>query len=377
MQKPLSEEIKRQTLEMLEKCGGNKTEAARRLRIPLNTFRARHSAATLHSSVAELEPYIPDGQKLKGVSTFYDAKGEMRGQWVKTNADLERQLEIIQEAAAGFKADIPKAQPVPYSGTSIADLLSVYVLTDYHLGQMSWAAEAGEDWDTDKSAAFLVNWFARAIEAAPPSDVGVLCQLGDFFHFDGMDAVTPTSKHLLDTDTRYARLVGVAIIALRQIIGLMLKKHRKVHIIMAEGNHDLASSIWLRAMMADKYEKEKRITVDNTAMPYYVYEWGKTSLFFHHGHKKAMSEISKAFAGLFRDIWGRTEYSYAHLGHYHHVASKEDSLMIVEQHPTMAVKDAYAARGGYLSNRGAAVITYSRKHGEVSRINIRPEMVKA
>lgn len=376
MAKPLSEDIKRQTLEMLEKCGGNKAEAARRLRVGETTFRARVQAATLHMSVADLEKFIPDGQKLRGVSTFYGADGEMRGQWVKTSADLARQLEIIQEAAAGFKASIPKARPVAYKGRSIADLLSCYVLTDYHLGQMSWAAEAGEDWNTDKAAAFLVNWFAQAIAAAPASERGILCQLGDFFHFDGMDAVTPTSKHLLDTDTRYARLVGVAIIALRQIIGLMLEKHKHVHIIMAEGNHDLASSIWLRAMFADKYEREKRVTVDNTAMPYYVYEWGKTSLFFHHGHKKKMSEISKAFAGLFRDIWGRTEYSYAHLGHYHHVASKEDSLMIVEQHPTMAVKDAYAARGGYLSNRGAAVITYSKTHGEVSRINIRPEMVK-
>ena len=41
-----------------------------------------------------------------------------------------------------------------------------------------------------------------------------------------------------------------------------------------------------------------------------------------------------------------------------------------------AAKDAHSTRGGYISNRGASVISYHKKYGEVSRCTIRPEMVQ-
>ena len=150
---------------------------------------------------------------------------------------------------------------------------------------------------------------------------------------------------------------------------------RSVHILLAEGNHDISSSIWLRALFAEKYADEPRVTVDNTHAPYYAYEWGDTSLFFHHGHKRRVKEVSNVFAGMYREMFGRTKYSYAHMGHMHHVDIKEDHMMIVEQHPTLAARDAHSTRGGYQSKRGANVIVYHKKFGEVSRITIRPEMI--
>ena len=82
-----------------------------------------------------------------------------------------------------------------------------------------------------------------------------------------------------------------------------------------------------------------------------------------------------ATSAKFREIWGNTKFSYAHMGHFHHVDRKEKTLMIVEQHPTLAAADAYASRGGYLSMRSASVITYRKQHGEVGRITLTPEMV--
>lgn len=373
----LSEEVQKQTLEAFEKANGNKTEAAKLLGIPRTTFNSRYAYCTLDKSVSSLQPLIPAGQKLRGVSTLYDADGNAKLQWVKTKEDLDRTLEIIRETADALKADIPKEIPAPFKGQSDKELLSWYILTDYHIGQMSWAGECGEEWDTDKSCKFLVAWFQKAIAAAPASEVGVLCQLGDFLHFDGLEAVTPTSKHVLDADTRYANVVGCAIKAIRIIISMMLKKHKRVHIIMAEGNHDMASSVWLRALFADKYENEKRVTVDNSSLPYYAYEWGATSIFAHHGHKQKMASVSSVLTGMFREMFGRTKYSYCHMGHYHHIASKEDGNMVIRQHRTMAVKDAYSARGGYNSDRSASVITYSKKYGQVGEVVITPEMVNA
>lgn len=324
----------------------------------------------------KLDRHIPQGQELRGVSTFIDENGKVLRQWVKTNKKLEDQKRAMELAAQELAQSLPRAKPIQKPHYTVEELASCYVLTDYHLGQLSWGEEAGEDWDTDIAEELLIKWFTAAVETAPKSSVGILCQLGDFLHWDGHQPITPTSGHILDADTRFQKVVRVAISSIRHIIYLMLKKHEHVHVIMAEGNHDLASSVWLKELFAAFYENEPRITVDNNPTPYHCFEWGDTSLFFHHGHKKRLADISKSFAGMYRDTFGRTKYSYAHMGHLHHQHTKEDQLMTVEQHPTLAAKDAHSARGGYVSQRGASVITYSKIAGEVARAIIRPEILK-
>lgn len=346
---------------------GSKRKAAKSLGIPESTFR---------SWLKKEEQGIPIDHKLKGVSTLYSDKGDIKQRWVKTEVDKQQQKELLLALVNGFKQQVHRQPPIESPKETLDDLLSCYILTDYHLGMLSWAGETGENWDTDLAAELLVKWFASAIDSAPASNTAILGNLGDFLHYDSLDAVTPMSGHILDADTRLPKLVNMAIKVLREVVNMLLTKHENVHIIMAEGNHDMASSVWLRALFAEKYELEPRITVDNTHSPYYAYEWGKTSLFFHHGHKKRLKNISETFAGMYREMFGRTKYSYAHLGHLHHVESKEDCLMIVEQHPTLSAKDAYASRGGYLANRGASVITYSKNNGEVSRATVRPEMIQ-
>lgn len=358
-----------QKLEAYKKHGSF-SGAARELGIDREAVRR-----TLHNMGIDLKSAIPDGYKLKGTSTLYK-DGQAQITWVKTTADLERQKHLMTTAVEAIKSRIGREKPVNFNGTSDSDILSCYVLTDYHLGQYSWADETGEDWNTEKAEDFLVRWFAQAIAASPNSHTAVLAQLGDFLHYDSLEAVTPTSKHVLDADARYQLIVRIAIRSLKRIIRMLLEKHQHVHIIMAQGNHDLASSAWLREVLAERYADEKRITVDTSASPYYAYKWGKTSLFWHHGHGKSFNEISKVFASLFRKMFGETKYSYAHMGHLHHTASKEDGLMIVTQHPTMAVKDAHSAKGGYVSMRGASVVSYHKEHGEVGSLTIRPEMVK-
>jgi len=150
-----------------------------------------------------------------------------------------------------------------------------------------------------------------------------------------------------------------------------------VHLVMAEGNHDPASSIWLRELFRALYEDEPRITVDLSPDPYYCVEHGLTSLFFHHGHKRKPTAVSDVFAAKFREVFGRTKFSYAHMGHLHHVDAKENNLMIVEQHRTLAGSDAYASRGGWLSGRDACVITYHAAYGEGGRSRINSKMLEA
>lgn len=346
---------------------GSQRSAAKFLGIPESTFRGwlekEKNGERINSNV-------------KGTSTLYDASGNVKLTWVKEDknkADPEQQMLGLLE---GLKSEIPKLKAKKSPKFTDKDLLTSYVLSDYHLGQLSWAEETGADWNVEIAKDLLLKWFERSVKEAPDSNTGILCNLGDFLHWDGFEAVTPSSGHVLDADTRFFRLAFVAGEVIKECINIMLAKHENVHIIMAEGNHDMASSVWLKVLLAMAYEDEPRVTIDKTPLPYYCYEWGSTSLFYHHGHKKRMSEISKTFAGMYREVFGRTKYSYCHMGHLHHEKEEEDQLMKVTQHPTLAAKDAFAARGGYISQRGAHVITYHKLYGEVKRSTSRPEMVQ-
>jgi hypothetical protein len=320
---------------------------------------------------------VPDGFKVKGVSTYYDEEGKVRGQWVKSDIDGERREQVIREAMEAMKEEIPRLQalpgPVSQGG---CNLCNCYVITDYHLSMLSHSEETGADWDLKIAERNLLAWFSQAIAQAPNAETGVFAQLSDLLHADGLEPLTPASKHVLDVDTRFYKVVRTVIRLLRQIIDMLLAKHQRLHIIMADANHDPVSQIWLREWLAVLYENEPRITVDRSPSPYNAFEFGKVALFFHHGHKRKVANVSEVFAAQFREIFGRTRYAYAHMGHLHSIDVKENNLMVVEQHRTLAAPDAYAARGGWLSGREAKVITYHSSYGEVSRLTINSDMLR-
>ena len=320
---------------------------------------------------------VPDGFHLKGTSTLYDADGNAKLQWVKSSIDHERQEQIMRETLSAMSESIPKSEPVAFiGGTLDSDLLNCFVITDFHLGALSWHEETGADWNIDLAEGVLVEWFRQAIAQSPSAETAVLAQISDFLHWDGFDAVTPASKNLLDADTRFPKLVRVAIRVLRRIITMLLQKHKSLHIIMADANHDPVSQVWLREWFSVLYEGDPRVTVDTSPSPYNAYEFGSVALFTHHGHKRKVANVSEVLAGKFRELFGRTKHAYVHMGHLHSIDVKENNLMIVEQHRTLSAPDAYAARGGWLSGRDARVITYHKEYGEVGRITISFDMVK-
>jgi hypothetical protein len=324
----------------------------------------------------DMSRVVPEPFIVRGISTYYNAEGKASGQWVKSRIEDTKLQEMMRQSIDAMKEEIPRLAALPAPPLSNDNLLNCYVITDYHLGMLSWDEETGENWDVAIAESLVVKWFEQAIAQSPNADTAVFAQLSDFLHFDGMDAVTPASKHLLDVDTRFAKLVRSAIRVLRTIIDMLLAKHQKLHIIMADANHDPVSQIWLREWFSVLYENEPRVTVDKSPNPYNAYEFGNVALFFHHGHKRKVANVSEVFAGQFREMFGRTKYAYAHMGHMHHLDIKENNLMIVEQHRTLAPGDAYSARGGWLSGRDAKVISYDRRYGEVSRLTINSDMLR-
>lgn len=367
-------------LEAVEKHG-SKRAAAKALGVDSKTIRdavrrlEARAAVKGYSPAHDMTKTVPEGFKVKGVSSLY-VDGKLSSQWVKTSADEDRRQELIRAAYEAMAQDLPKLGPtVPNAGTFETNLATLYTLTDSHVGMLAWAQEAGADWDLKIAEATLTGCFQRMVESSPAARIGFVNQLGDFLHSDGLVPVTPTSGHVLDQDGRYTKLVETAVRILRRVIQMALEKHERVVVLMAEGNHDMASSVWLRVMFKALFENEPRVEVIDSPLPYYVYRHGKTMLAFHHGHLHKNDKLPILFASQFPQVWGETTKRYAHCGHRHHAEEKEHSGMLVIQHPTLAARDAYAARGGWIAERQVTAITYHSEYGQVARTTVTPEML--
>jgi biotin operon repressor len=318
---------------------------------------------------------IPEGHSVKGVSTLYNSEGEMAAQWVKTRVD-EGQQQLALDAAVKALCERVKPQArIPRPKGLDSHLCNLYTITDYHMGMLAWKRETGDDWDVRIAENLLVAAFAQMVKSAPAAKVGVVNQLGDFLHYDSMAAITPTSHNVLDSDSRFAKVVECSIRVLRKLVNMALEKHERVHVVMAEGNHDIASSVWLREIFSALYENEPRVTVDKSPLPYYAFQHGKAMLCFHHGHLSKVGELPLLFAAQFPKMWGDCTKRYAHTGHLHHVHEKEHPGIVITQHQTLAARDAYAARGGWIADRSAQAITYHDQFGEVGRVRVSPEML--
>ena len=254
-------------------------------------------------------------------------------------------------------------------------LFFVYIKWCFNVGMLAWHKESGEDWDLKIAERVLTGCFEQMVMSAPPAGTGIVAQLGDWLHSDGILPVTPTSHNILDQDGLFSKIVQASLRILRRLVDFALSRHDKVVVLMAEGNHDISSSIWLRAMFNALYEKDDRVHIIDSEMPYYVHKHGQVMIAFHHGHLKKNDQLPLLFAAQFHEIWGTTTKRYCHTGHRHHVEEKEHSGMTVVQHPTLAARDAYASRGGWLAERQVSAVTYHKDYGQVAKITITPEML--
>lgn len=373
-------EQQKRTVDAVNKHGGIRA-AARALGTDNSVLcrslgRLRKRAAMMgYSPDHDMIRTVPEPFVVRGVSTYYGKDGEPRGQWVKSHLPSEALREAIEAAVDEMKADIRPVDPVPAPADSEANLCNVYTLTDCHVGQRSWAKETGADWDLEISERVLMSAFEHLVTRSPASDVGIVAQLGDFLHWDGLIPITPTHGHVLDADSRFSKVVRVAVRILRRVIDLARARHRQVVVLMAEGNHDMASAIWLRHLFALLYENEPRVRVIDAELPYYAHQHGQTMLAWHHGHLRKPDELPLLLAAQFPTMWGTTKYRYVHMGHRHHVYEREHAGITVIQHPTLAARDAHAARGGWLSNRQVTGMTYHVEYGQVARNTVVPEML--
>ncbi len=357
--------------------------AARALGIHHSTVAAtvkrvrKNAAIRGHSPEHDMTKVAPEPFIVRGVSTYYGKEGEVRGQWVKTKIDEQNYQDLLAALATALAEELPRLPPsMPPNVAALAPyLLNLYILTDVHLGMLASHTEGGADWDLKIAEQVVTRCFMAMMEASPAASTCIIGQMGDWFHFDGFEAVTDRSGHVLDASARFHEVMQAGVRLLRRLIEAALLKHTLVVVLIAEGNHDQRSANWLQIMFESLYENDPRVMIVRTPKPYYAHQHGKTALFFTHGHLSDDKSLPLLFASDFPLIWGTATKRYIHTGHKHTPEVTPFPGGIHEKHPTLAAKDAHASRHPWRSQREASSIIYHSEFGQVARFNVTPEMV--
>lgn len=315
----------------------------------------------------DLTHAVAPGQRLRGASTLYDADGKMRLQWIKSKEDPDRIRVIIDECVAATLDDLPRLRAPKSPRTTNSDAMACYPIGDAHIGMRAWDEECGENWDLAIAERVQCQAMADLVARAPASRTSTIVNLGDWFHYDNIEAVTTRSGNVLDVDGRYAKMIRVGIKVMRTCIEHALAKHASVRILNVIGNHDDTGAIWLSQALQQIYGHSKRVTVETSPSAFMYFRFGDCLVGTHHGHTAKPAQLPSIMATDRAEDWGQTKYRYWWLGHVHHQRVFEFPGCLVESFNTLAAKDAYAAWHGYRAGRNMKCIVLHKDRGEVER----------
>lgn len=317
---------------------------------------------------------MPPGYLMGKVTVQATPVAGVERTWVRMSPDAEMQQAALMAAVDAMAVDLPRVAPRKPSGKFQTDLMTGYPIGDPHVGMYSWREETGEDWDLDIARRVHCEAMDALVDAAPATETALITNLGDLLHYDSMEAKTPRSGHMLDADGRYAKVIDVAVMTLRQCIESALRKHKFVRVVNVRGNHDETGALWMARLLATTYEREPRVSVDTSPSVFNYHRFGKTLIGMHHGHSCKPDKLPGVMAADRAQDWGESLWRYWWQGHIHHESKKEFPGCSVESFNTLAAKDAYANDGGWRSGRVMQAIVYHREHGEVARSRVNAAM---
>lgn len=311
---------------------------------------------------------VPSPFVVKGVSTLYNEKGEQVAQWVKSKLDESQVEEVIRKFVVSLMEEAKgQSKIVPPPKTPRTDLVNVFPFGDPHFGMYAWAAETGDDFDTSIAEKLTKGAIDRLVASCPDAETAIILPLGDLLHADDTKNVTPRSGASLDVDTRYQKVVLVALKAIKHCVYRALEKHAKVIVRIVGGNHDPHSSFAVAIGLAEYFSNNKRVTVDLSPSLFWYYRFGKVLIGATHGDKAKGADLLGVMAADRAEDWGLTKYRYWYCGHIHTDTKKEYPGVLIESFRTLASKDAWHSGEGYRSGRDSYCITLHKDYGEIGR----------
>jgi hypothetical protein len=368
---PLSYETLQETLEAVQRLG-SQNAAAKALGISRSTLQNRMEIAARRGLIGTMGPAAADGFAVASTTTLRRLDPETGAvtsvlEWRRDRSepspvDLAHVLKDALLEVEGL------AYLAPKPAETLPELATVYMLADLHLGMLAWAPETGDDYDLPIAANLLTKAMGDLVARSPDSDVGVILNLGDFFHADNDEQRTKRSGNKLSVDGRYYKVLKIGMRLMIYCIDLAKQKHARVLVRNIPGNHDPDASKALQMALWAYYRDDAAVEIVEDPSPFWVWRWGHTLLAASHGDGVKPDKFPGTVAARYAELWGRTQHRYALFGHVHHRArGGELGGMVWESFQTLAGKDDYHALHGYASGRSMVSVTYSKASGEWAR----------
>lgn len=364
------EEIMRR-LEAYQTYGSN-VEAAKALGInEASIRRARELATRRNLDGTWLGGPTPPGYLMGKVTRHFRGDGTVEQEWQRQHPDIE----AVEAAIELILASLPdKITPLPKIANPIGttdNWLTLYPITDVHLGQLSWGKETGADYDLHIARDQFERSVSRLMQMSPNSSAALIAVVGDFFHADDNDAQTHKSHNHLDVDGRHDKTLSIGIELLIWMIDMALQKHQVVYVHITKGNHDEKSATALAlALYYRYYNNNDRVIIDRDPKELWAFPWGVNMLAFTHGHRIKAEDMPGVMASQWAEMWGKTIYRYGYSGHYHKAkfgpkGGDEKHGARWEILPAFTEKDAFNAGSGHSAIRELTSITFDKEEGRL------------
>ena len=216
-----------------------------------------------------------EGFEAKRISTAYKDDGSVALQWViqePHKRDMKAKIDAVVDGLTDDLKGLKKPAKPPAKVN--ADYLAMYMIGDHHFGMLadSETKMDDDDWDIKIATQILIDSTARLSKRVGDAEVGVLLNVGDFFHADSSKNET-TAGTRVDVDTRIGKTFKLAGRLFQILIDQMLTVHKKVVVINVRGNHDSDMACHLSSCIETAIVEEKRVDVLPNYSKFIHYQW--------------------------------------------------------------------------------------------------------
>jgi|GEM_PF-2472327 len=268
---------------------------------------------------------------------------------------------------------IGKIAPPKVVRTGRNKILLVVGITDHHFGLYCWAAETGLNYDLSIARMLYVDAFKQLIDTAMMwgDVVEVWFPIGsDLFHINNPDNMTPSHGHVLDVDSRLAKVVGTCKVALTEAIAYAAKKVPLVKGFWVPGNHDPETSFFMSLILEEKFSEVDHVHIDTSPKGRSFTKFGKQALMFTHGDKESPRDYPGVFMAEVPELVGSCKYFEVLTGHKHKeeirvwTDTSTHGMVVARTLPSLISRDKYHYERGYIGTpRSAMGLVYDAEYG--------------
>ena len=332
--------------------------------------QAKRIASGQPADQAQAPPVLPVplGHGVKGVSTYVDKDGNVKGQWIKSRAEGVDPEDLIKRLGERIKDTITVRSSrvkAPRMDSRASRLLAIYPLGDPHLGLKT----------PDHGLSDAVRMHQAAMDALScaglPAHEALLLDLGDSMHVDLGKHNATTKGTPQDTDGLWWEIVLAAVDLKVYQIDRLLEQHKRVTVWNVAGNHDKVGAFAVALALHRHYRKEPRVQIPINPRAVWYMQHGECMIASSHGDTiRNVKDMVLAAAHDAAAMWGLTKHRYWYGGHVHHRSVKEEAGMVVETFRTLAPQDSWHDGQGYRAGQDTCKIWLDQRRGEIARSTI-------